>query len=159
MSRSTILCGSPKRGSGSLKFAQELFEEKIEEDPNREVTLVSLNDMDICGCCGCDKCKTSYKCVVEDDMAEVLDIVKQSDEIIVVTPIYMAGVPSQLKAALDRFQPMFWEGCRHSSLKPAFLYLFGNGNDPYGDSGAILTLKSALHVAGFEVKDVKTKIN
>lgn len=157
-----ILAGSPRENSRSLKFATELFESRIEQTPDCEVTLISIADMDISGCCGCDGCKEPlHECVIDDDMADVLEYVCAADEIVVVTPVYMAGVPSQLKAVLDRFQPMFWADVRHSKEppKPATIHLFGEGNDPYGADGANLTLKSALKVAGFEVKGVETHIN
>ena len=156
----TIISGSPREGSKSLEFAGELFEKEIQENPENEVSLISISDMEIDGCHDCRKCKETFECVIEDDVPDILDYVKKSDELVVVTPIYMAGVPSQLKALLDRFQPMFWEGARHAKkLKPAKAHLFGEGHDPYGTDGAILTLKSALHVAGFEVTEVEEHIN
>lgn len=154
-----IISGSPRNDSKSLKFAQELFNKKIKDDPNREATLVSISDLKIEGCCGCNGCKSTFECVKDDDMSEIYDFVEGAEEICVVTPIYMAGVPAKLKAVLDRFQPMFWQKRRKETLRPACLYLFGEGKDPYGVEGAILTLKSALHVAGFEVKEVVKQIN
>ena len=156
----TIISGSPREGSKSLGFAGELFEKEIQDNPENEVSLISISDMEIDGCHDCRKCKETFDCVIEDDAPDILEYVKMSDELVIVTPVYMAGVPSQLKALLDRFQPMFWEGARHSEkLKPAKVHLFGEGNDPYGTQGAISTLKSALHVAGFEVECVEEHIN
>ena len=156
----TIISGSPREGSRSLEFATELFEMTIQENQESEVSLISIADMEINGCCGCDACKTTFECVIDDEVSDIVDYVRTADELIVVTPIYMAGVPSQLKALLDRFQPMFWEGIRHcDNLKPAHLHLFGEGKDPYGIKGAELTLRSALKVAGFEVENVDTHIS
>ena len=160
MGRITILCGSPREKGKSLDFANELFEQTIGKNPELEVTLISIADMDISGCVGCNGCKESFQCVIEDDVQDILECVRESEEVTIASPIYMAGVPSQLKALLDRFQPFFWEGVRHvGERKKAFLHLFGEGNDPYGADGAILSLKSALHVAGFEVEDVELHIN
>ncbi len=161
MGRVSIICGSPREKSRSLDFANKLFEKTIEENPDREVTLISIADMDISGCVGCDCCKETHECVIEDDMKDVLECVRESEEITIISPIYMAGLPSQLKAVLDRFQPLFWEDVRHEikEMKKAALHLFGEGHDPYGADGAILSAKSALHVAGFEVRDVELHIN
>ena len=160
MAKLTIICGSPRENGKSLEFANELFEETINNNPESEVSLISIADMEICGCNGCDGCKKSFECVIDDDMQDVLECIKESDEVTIVSPIYMAGVPSQLKAVLDRFQPMFWEGVRHEcKKKTATVHLFGEGHDPYGADGAVLTIKSALHVAGFEVKDVELHIS
>lgn len=160
MANIAIISGSPREGSKSLEFAGELFEKIIQDNPDNEVSLISIADMDINGCCGCEACKTTFECIIDDEVSEIVDYIRGADELVVVTPIYMAGVPSQLKALLDRFQPMFWEGVRHcEKLKLAHLHFFGEGHDPYGAQGAELTLKSALHVAGFEVKSVDTHIN
>ena len=156
----TIISGSPREGSKSLEFAGELFEKTIQENPENEVSLVSIADMNINGCHGCNACKKTFECIIDDEVSDIVDYVRSADELIVVTPIYMAGVPSQLKALVDRFQPMFWEGVRHcNELKPAHLHLFGEGHDPYGTKGAELTVKSALHVAGFEVTSIDAHIN
>lgn len=159
MSLISIICGSPREEGRCQCFASGVFEEKIAMNPDSEAALVSIADMDICGCDGCDGCKESFECVIDDDMPDIMEYFRESDELIIVSPIYMAGVPSQFKAVLDRLQPLFWEDVRHGEMKPAEVHLFGEGKDPYGSEGAVLSIRSALHVAGYEVKNVELHIN
>lgn len=154
----TIICGSPRDNGRCMSFAEGLFEEAIANEPEGEHALISLADMEVFGCTGCNGCKESGECVIFDDMPDILEYIKNTHELIIVSPIYMAGVPSQLKAVLDRIQPLFWTDARHGELKRAEVHLFGEGHDPYGTDGAVLTIKSALHVAGFEVDNIETHI-
>ena len=159
MASKTIICGSPKESGKTLFLAQTLFDASVAENPDDVCTLITLSDMDIEGCVGCDGCKETFSCVIDDDMQEVYEFINDSDDIVVVSPIYMAGVPARLKALLDRLQPYFWSGQRHEKLRPASLHLVGEGNDPFGSDGAALCVKSALLVAGFEVKNVEVCID
>lgn len=155
----TIICGSPRDDGRCMAFAEGLFEEAIANEPDAEHALISVADMDIEGCFGCNGCKESNECVIDDDMLDVLYYVKHTNEIQIVSPIYMAGVPSQFKALLDRLQPLFWTDARHAKLKRAEVHLFGDGHDPFGAEGAINSIKSALLVAGFEVAEVELHVN
>lgn len=159
MSLISIFCGSPRSEGRSQCFATGLFEEQIAMNPECEVSLISIADMDISGCIGCEGCRETFECVINDDMQELIDYFRDTDEIFIACPIYMAGVPAQFKAVLDRLQPLYWEDARHGELKPAHVHLFGEGHDPYGSKGAEASIRSALHVAGFEVNDVKLHIN
>jgi multimeric flavodoxin WrbA len=48
-------------------------------------------------------CKTELeRCVLEDDLTEVLDAVRETDVLIMATPIYYAEISSQLKGFIDR---------------------------------------------------------
>lgn len=155
-----IICGSPRVGGRCEKLAIELFDAMIENDGSCEYAYISIADMDINGCNGCNGCKTTGDCVLEDDMEDVMAYINDSQEITIVCPIYMAGVPSQFKAVLDRLQPNFWTNKRHNSqMKKAHIYLIGEGKDPFGYEGAISSIKSALYLAGFEVSDVIKRID
>jgi multimeric flavodoxin WrbA len=48
-------------------------------------------------------CKTKLdRCILEDDLTEVLEAVRETDVLVLATPIYYWDVTSQLKAFLDR---------------------------------------------------------
>lgn len=156
--KKTIICGSPRLNGKSSVIAEELFNQAISANPECEFAFVAIADMIIGGCNGCDGCKSDFQCVINDDMEIIKDYIENSDELEIVTPIYMAGVPSQFKAVLDRLQPFFWKGNRHNEKKPAILHVIGEGNDPFGYEAAVLTVKSALYVAGFEVCKIEAHI-
>ena len=68
-----------------------------------EVRAFALNDLNFRGCQGCMACKTKLdRCVLEDDLTEVLEAVRETDVLVLATPVYFWDVTSQLKAFLDR---------------------------------------------------------
>ena len=71
-----------------------------------------------------------------------------------VSPVYFAGPPSQLKALLDRLQPYYWTNARVEEKRPAVLHMVGEGGDPHGFSALVSIVRSALAVAGFRLETV-----
>ncbi len=167
-----IVVGSPRANGRAAALADQIFEACIEDCPNDEVALVPVATLDIGGCTGCDVCKEnpadlggpageaagseggSSRCVIEDDMDEVYALLDAADELVVVSPVYFAGAPSQLKALLDRFQPYFWTDARKQPKRPAVLHVVGEGGDPHGFEPLVGTVRSALAVAGFHLEAV-----
>jgi len=76
-------------------------------------------------CLGCFHCwvKTPGKCVIDDDMKELLQIIMSSDIIVFATPLYVDNVTGIMKNFMDRLIPLadpYFEKdeggeCRHSS--------------------------------------------
>jgi len=67
------------------------------------VQTFMLNKMDFRGCQHCDACKTKTdRCVLKDDMTVVLEAVKNTDVLVLATPIYFAHITAQLKTFVDR---------------------------------------------------------
>lgn len=93
-------------------------------------------------------------CVIEDDMQELYQLIDAADELIVVSPVYFAGPPSQLKALLDRLQPYYWANTRARVKRPAVLHVVGEGGDPHGFDPLVGTVRSALSCAGFSLEAV-----
>ena len=157
-----IFVGSPRPGGRSAHLADQLMEACIEECPDDGLVLISVDSLGVEGCLGCDGCKPNgdeetddaLPCVIEDDMEFVRGCLDEADELIIVTPVYFSGVPSQLKAWLDRLQPYFWTDRRHGTLRPATLHIVGEGADPFGFSGVLSTVSSAILCAGFELTQV-----
>lgn len=96
-----------------------------------------------------------HVCVIEDDMQEVRKHLDAADELIVVSPVYFAGAPSQMKALMDRLQPYYWSGVRRQAAKrPLVLHVIGEGGDPHGIEPLIGSIRSAFAVAGFHLCEV-----
>lgn len=132
--------------------------------------LCPVSTLDVGGCTGCDACRDNIAklaelgeealdddfapCVIDDDMQEIYEFIDAADEITVVSPVYFAGPPSQLKALLDRLQPYYWTNARVEEKRPAVLHVVGEGGDPHGFSALVSIVRSALAVAGFRLETV-----
>ena len=174
-----IVVGSPRADGRSALLADELFNACIEECPEDGVSIVSVASLDVNPCRGCDACREAtqapeklpeaddnlamipevaengavlHRCVIHDDMTDVRKHLDAADELIVVSPVYFAGAPAQLKALMDRLQPYYWSGLRHEVRRPAVLHVVGEGGDPHGFEPLISTVRSAFACAGFELE-------
>lgn len=93
--------GSPRTQGNSASLAQRFLD--MAQELGAEVQKFFLNTMDFKGCQGCGTCKTkSAECVLEDDLAEVLEAIKQVDILLLASPVYFGDISGQLKCFFDR---------------------------------------------------------
>jgi multimeric flavodoxin WrbA len=68
-----------------------------------ESQTFALNKLKYRGCQACMTCKTKLdRCVLKDDLAQVLDAIRDADILVMASPIYFGEVSSQMKAFIDR---------------------------------------------------------
>lgn len=77
------------------------------KDAGFDVDFISLKDKEIKFCKGCLACQTTGKCVIKDDVYEIVEKVKESEVIIFATPIYYYEMSGQMKTLLDRLNPLY----------------------------------------------------
>jgi multimeric flavodoxin WrbA len=106
--RIVILNGSMEKAEGfNEKLA--LFTNKLTDNKEiKEVMTYSIKDMTINQCIGCFGCwvKKPGKCVLKDDMDQILKSVINSDLVIFASPLLMGMTTSVLKKATDRLIPL-----------------------------------------------------
>ena len=164
-----ILVGSPRTEGRSAHLAEMLFEANIDEFPGDELFLVPISEVDVGPCIGCDGCREKsevivkddsgeevslwkHRCIFDDDMQTVYDLLDDADEVVVVCPVYFSGAPAPFKCLLDRLQPYFWSDMREGPKRPAVLHVLGEGGDPHGFDALVSEVRSALAVAGFRLE-------
>ena len=103
-----IVCSPRRRGNTEILVNEALASAK---DSGAEVELVTVADKNIAPCDGCDSCKKTRKCRIEDDMQEIYSKLLEADGIIFGTPVYFWSVTAQAKALIDRTY-VFREGRR-----------------------------------------------
>jgi multimeric flavodoxin WrbA len=105
MKKVLILIGSPRKKGSTAVLAAEA--ERGLREQGVETETVFLNDLKIRGCQACYWCKKNdvSECAVQDDMQHLHQLMKESDGMIVATPVYFGGVTAQTKAWLDRMFP------------------------------------------------------
>ena len=101
MAKKVLVVSTSLRGnSNSEILAKEC--ERGAKDAGHEVEFVSLRGKDIRFCIGCMTCQKSGRCVLKDDVAEIMAKVKESEVIIFATPIYYYEMCGQMKTLSDR---------------------------------------------------------
>jgi multimeric flavodoxin WrbA len=95
------LLGSP-RPKGNSAFLADRFC-RTAEAMGAEIQTFALNKLKYRGCQACMTCKTKLdRCVLKDDLTEVLDAIRGADVLVMASPVYYGEVSSQLKAFIDR---------------------------------------------------------
>ena len=100
-----IISSSLRGGSNSEILAHEA--EKGAIDAGNDVEFLSLKGKDIKFCIGCLTCQQTHKCVLKDDMADLIAKVQNADVLIFATPIYYYEMSGQMKTLLDRLNPLY----------------------------------------------------
>ena len=95
-----MINGSPHRdGNTSIALAEM---RKVFEKNGVETETMNIGGKDIRGCTGCRKCGELGRCVFEDVVNEAADRFRESDGLVVASPVYYASANGTLVSFLDR---------------------------------------------------------
>jgi len=102
-----VLNGSPKGESSNTFMVTTSFLEGLNKNEKYNIEVVNISKTKIEHCHGCFVCwtKTPGKCVIKDDMEGLLEKYIKADLIVWSFPLYYFGMPSKIKAFLDRLLP------------------------------------------------------
>lgn len=93
--------GSPRVDGNSATIGKRFCD--TGEKLGAEVRTFVLNKLRYQGCQGCMLCKTKLeRFALEDDLTEVLDAIRNTDVLVLSSPVYFWDVSGQLKTFMDR---------------------------------------------------------
>ncbi len=99
------LVGSPRKEANTYRLVKIALEEAATV-PGAETEIYEMAGKKINHCIGCHKCGKIMRCVFKDDLLEYMDKYLAADGIIWGSPVYHMGLPSLMKAAIDRLPNM-----------------------------------------------------
>ena len=70
-------------------------------------TLSMLTGKTLGFCLGCLSCLKTKRCVIPDDVADIVQQMKRADVLVFATPIYYYEMCGQMKTLLDRANPLY----------------------------------------------------
>jgi len=125
--KTVCVFGSPRPNGNSTTIAK-YFCNRL-ESLSAEVQTFALNKLSYRGCQACMVCKTKLdRCVLEDDLTQVLDAVRAADLLVIATPVYFGDITSQLKGLIDRMYsfltPDYRKNPEKSRLSPGKKLVF-----------------------------------
>lgn len=125
-----ILNGSPRPRGDTAKMVDTF--RNAAEDAGHGVTVVNVCRMNIHGCLACEYChgKGQGSCVQKDDMQDIYEKLRETDMLILASPIYYHNISGQLKCAIDRFYAALYPTAP-ARLKKAALFLSSGDPDMY----------------------------
>lgn len=121
MKNIVILSASPRKNGNSDILCHQFI--KGAEQAGHSVELISLYDKEIGFCRACYACFQTGKCVLQDDMEEILDQMQAADVLVIATPTYFLTMNGKMKTTIDRFLPKWKDLGGHD------VYLIITGHD------------------------------
>jgi multimeric flavodoxin WrbA len=138
--------GSPRvDGNTELLLQQAL---KPIQEQGHEVTTFKLNYMRIRPCQDCGGCDKTGVCIIDDDMKDIYDAIREAERIILASPIFFFGMSAQAKAMVDRCQS-FW--CEKYLLKKTI------PEGPHGRKGLLILVGGMKKEIGIQCGDATAK--
>ncbi|MCR5452986.1 MAG: flavodoxin family protein [Lachnospiraceae bacterium] len=101
MSKILVLVGSVRKG-GNTELLAQAFANGVKK--NNEIDIISVSDIKVNPCDGCNACffTEGNACIQKDDMANIYSKLKNTDTLIIASPVYFYGISARLKAVIDR---------------------------------------------------------
>ncbi len=130
-----IICvlGSPRESGNSFAIAKRFCD--TAGKLGAEVKTFALNKLQYQGCQGCMACKTKLdRCILDDDLTEVLEAIRETNVLVLASPVYFWDVSGQLKTFIDRtysyLVPDFHTNPIRSRLAPGkkLVFILTQGN-------------------------------
>ncbi len=122
--------------------------------------LIFLPTLQIERCRQCDDngwglCRSEGRCVIEDDLAPLVERIKVADAVAFATPVYFGDLSESLRAFLDRMRRVY----RHAADKDGVtgkravgICVAGGGGG--GAPNCAVSLEKVLATIGFDVVDM-----
>lgn len=95
------IVGSPRRQGNTEILVDEVLQGAGEIGARMEKVL--LTRLKIAPCTACDACQETGECTFRDDMAGLLDKMRQATVWVLGTPVYWWGPSAQFKTFVDRW--------------------------------------------------------
>ena len=95
------IVGSPRKGGNTDTLVDAVLAGAAECGAVSEKII--LQELSIAPCRACNYCKKHGKCIQDDDMESLLELMEKSDTRVLGTPIYWWGPSAQFKAFIDRW--------------------------------------------------------
>ena len=94
-----IVCSPRKGGNTEILVSEALAAAQAAGAQTEMVTIAGKN---IAPCDGCNGCRATGRCHIQDDMQSIYKQLLSADGIVFGTPVYFGDVSAQAKAIMDR---------------------------------------------------------
>ena len=101
MKRILVVLGGGRKKGNTRQLADAFIQGAV--DARHEIELVSLNQVEVKGCMGCNACRYGKPCVQKDGFSELVPKIKAADLIVFASPLLFWTISAKLKAFIERF--------------------------------------------------------
>ena len=106
MSKKVLIISTSPRKNGNSEILADAFTRGAKEAGNI-VEKISLYNKTVGFCKGCLACQKTHRCIIRDDVNEIIKKMFLTDVIVFATPVYFYEMCGQMKTLLDRSNPLF----------------------------------------------------
>lgn len=99
------IAGSPRRDGNTDHLLRQVMDGA--SNTGVKTKTVVLSELNITPCRHCDGCTKTGKCVIDDDMQWLHTDLRETEHIVLASPIFFMGVTAQTKAMIDRCQALW----------------------------------------------------
>jgi multimeric flavodoxin WrbA len=124
MSKIVTVVTSSDEKDCTYRIVQRIMDGAMGLSLNTFELVMTKNFRYISGCDQCGRCKKTGHCIINDDIAPLLDSIRDCDSLILATPLIFGDMTAQMKTVIDRFT--------------SFLNADGTPNIPAGKKIAIV---------------------
>lgn len=149
--------GSPRRNGNTDRLLRHAM--NTLEQAGCSTETLSIRDLNYSPCMGCNACSKIKRCVQKDDLQMLQERLIAADRIVIAAPIFFMGINAQMKAVIDRMQPLwalkyvFKEPLIQDATRPPRkgIYLSAAGTKfPDVFDCAVRSVKNLFHVLDVE---------
>lgn len=97
----TGFVGSPRKGGNTDVLVRQALAGA--EEVGAATRLIYLNDVAFRDCQGCGFCKRARACRLNDGMEELYEAIRESDGIVLGSPVYFGMITGTAKSFIDRW--------------------------------------------------------
>ncbi|MCD8237104.1 MAG: flavodoxin family protein [Prevotellaceae bacterium] len=105
MKKIVVISTSLRRNSNSDALADKFIEGAT--SAGNEVEKISLVGKDIQFCKGCMACQKLKKCIIKDNVNDMMSKVLEAEVVVWATPVYYYEMSGQMKTLIDRMNAMY----------------------------------------------------
>jgi len=126
------ITGSPRKNSYSTKLQNEFLDPFIKN--GSKINIINAYKTDIKPCTACGSCKFDSRCIFDDSMSDIYNLIREADIISISSPLYFSSFPGPLKSLIDRCQ-LLWEENRRTgnSVKDKRGFFICTAGSDYND--------------------------
>lgn len=100
MSKNIVLINGSPRKKTTYNYLLKLA--NLLQSKGFTTKIVSLGELNITPCTGCEVCIIKGKCIHKDGVEELRNEMKRADGIVIASPVYLRGISGLLKNFIDR---------------------------------------------------------
>ena len=105
-----ILSCSPRKGGNSDYLCEQFL--KGAREAGHDVEKIFVSEKNIGYCRACYACRKTHKCIIKDDMAEILDKMIQADILVLSSLVYFYSIHAQIKTVRATAVSSYRRFCR-----------------------------------------------